>query len=370
MAIEILKKLITYKTITPKEEGIFDYICSLLNGFEMFRFDTNGVSNLFLYKRFGSGLHLCFNGHVDVVPPGDGWLSDPFVPVQKEGLLYGRGTQDMKGGVACFVKALQDLKSFNGAVSILLTSDEEGDGIYGTDFALKALQKLALLPDVAIVAEPTCENVFGDAIKVGRRGSINGFLEINGKSGHAAYPEKCINPLSAEFGLFLHKTSGKNLDNGDEFFAPSTLVLTDLKAGYGVTNLTPGVLKLSFNLRNSTKTSKEDLADFLHKTLQETGVKNYKLELKQGSFPFVLNSSERSKLLQKNLEKSIEKIAKISPKKSTAGGTSDARFFPNYGVDVLEFGVINSTIHSPNERVSLQEIKDLELVFKDFLARF
>ena len=157
-----------------------------MSDFEATYVNKEGVKNLFLVKKFGEGKHLCFAGHVDVVPAGDKWDTNPFVPVIKDGIIYARGTQDMKSGLAAFIQACKEVKNFNGTLSVLLTSDEEGEAKYGTVVMLKHLKSINLLPDYCVVAEPTCETTFGDAIKIGRRGSINGYLTIEGKQGHAA----------------------------------------------------------------------------------------------------------------------------------------------------------------------------------------
>jgi len=221
--IDLFLKLLSAKSITPDDGGLLSYIERYLSDFEATWINEGGVKNLFLTKKFSEGKHLCFAGHVDVVPAGENWDSNPFVPMIKDGYIYGRGTQDMKSGVASFVQAVRDTSNFNGRLSILLTSDEEGDGTYGTQIVLKHLQKINLLPDYCIIAEPTCEEVFGDAIKIGRRGSINGYLKLKGKQGHAAYPEKSINPIH-NIAPILTYIAGHNLDNGDENFAPSKLV--------------------------------------------------------------------------------------------------------------------------------------------------
>ena len=205
--IELFKYLINAKSETPDDGGLLDFIAKYLQGYTAVRIDKNGVKNLFIYKKFGEGKHLCFAGHVDVVPAGTGWESDPYVALEKDGYIYGRGAQDMKSGVAAFLQALKETKEFNGTLSLLLTSDEEGPGKYGTLEVLKYLKANDLMPDSCIVAEPTCENVFGDAIKVGRRGSINGLLKIQGKQGHAAYPEKSLNPIHHNWIIFILVTS-------------------------------------------------------------------------------------------------------------------------------------------------------------------
>ncbi|AFI04678.1 succinyl-diaminopimelate desuccinylase [Helicobacter cetorum] len=361
-ALEITQKLISYPSITPKECGIFEYIKSLFPTFKVLECERDGVKNLFLYQVFNpkagiKPLHFCFAGHIDVVPAGNNWQSEPFTPTIKEDFLYGRGAQDMKGGVGAFLGA--SLK-FNPKtpfmLSILLTSDEEGPGIFGTKLMLEQLKEKDLLPDMVIVAEPTCEKILGDSIKIGRRGSINGKLILKGIQGHAAYPEKCKNPIDS-LASVLPLISGVNLDNGDENFAPSKLVITNLHAGLGANNVTPASVEILFNVRHSLKTTKESLKEYLEKVLKDL---SYFLELEQSSLAFI--TSSHSKLINV-LKENILKICNITPSLNTKGGTSDARFFSAYGIEVVEFGVINDRIHAIDERVSLKELEFLEKVF-------
>lgn len=371
--IEILQKLITYPTITPKECGIYTYIRDLLRDFEVLSFDKNGVKNLFLYKVFGTGEihsntpHLCFAGHIDVVPAGEGWSSNPFEPVIRDGFLYGRGAQDMKGGVASFLWALQDLKNLQTQkpkiLSVLLTSDEEGVGIDGTRYVLEELEKKGFLPTCAIVAEPTSDRIFGDTIKIGRRGSINGVLNIKGKQGHVAYPDQCINPVEI-LGGRLGSIAGHLLDKGDDDFAPSKIVITDIRGGIEVVNVTPNDLRIMFNIRNNTLSNIESIQAYLQGILE--GI-DYDLELKQSSYPF---KSSSKGCLVKMLAKSIEANTSIKPNLSTSGGTSDARFFAQHQIEVVEFGVKNDRIHSIDECVCLDEIKALSLIFLDMANKF
>ena len=361
--IELFKKLLEFKSITPNDDGAMEFIKEYLNDFEVIETEKEGVKNLFLYKKFGDGEHLCFGGHIDVVPPGEGWESDPFKPVERDGKIYARGAQDMKSGLAAFLWAMKNAKNFKGTLSALITSDEEGDAVWGTKYMLEVLKQKNLIPDYAIVAEPTCEVKFGDAMKIGRRGSINGVLKKIGKQGHAAYPEKSINPIH-KVAQVLHKIAGVDLDNGDEFFAPSKFVVTDIRAGMEVTNVTPGELKMMFNVRNNTHTTKEDIEKFIHEHFKDM---NYTLELKQSAKPFITNPDTK---VVKNLDKAIQKHTGIIPKHSTAGGTSDARFFADYGVKVVEFGVINDTIHAPNERTSKDEVIKLSTIFKDVIENW
>lgn len=360
---ELFFKLLKYKSITPDDDGAFEFIAEYLDHFEHVRIDVADTKNLFLYKKFSDGEHLCFAGHIDVVPPGDGWDSEPFVPVLKDGKVYARGTQDMKSGVCAFLKACKETTSFSGTLSVLLTSDEEGDAKHGTIEVLKYLEKKNFLPDYCVVAEPTSEKVFGDAIKIGRRGSINGTLLLQGVQGHAAYPEKSKNPINLIAPL-LDKIAGHYFDNGDKDFAPSQLVITDIRAGMEVTNVTPGSLQLMFNVRNSTKTTKEDVQHYIEKVFDGL---DFTLTLYQGAYPFVTSSDSK---IVTHLCSAIENITTLTPKLSTAGGTSDARFISKFGVKTVEFGVINDTIHAPNERCGMQEVEKLEEVFKRLIKDF
>lgn len=358
--LELFKFMIESKSETPDDGGLLDFIEGYLSDFKAIRIDVEGVKNLFIYKKFSEGEHLCFAGHVDVVPAGSGWDTNPYEAVERDGYIYGRGTQDMKSGVAAFTQAVKETKDFKGTLSLLLTSDEEGEGTYGTIEVVKYLQANSMLPDAAIVAEPTCESVFGDAIKVGRRGSINGYITIKGKQGHAAYPEKGINPIEL-IAPRLSSMAGVDLDNGDEFFAPSKFVITDIRAGMQVTNVTPNELKLMFNVRNTTLTSQKEIREFVAKNLDGL---DYELKLTQGSYPFKTDTNTK---LVRNIDNAIEKVTLIKPKHSTAGGTSDARHLAPLGVHVVEFGVINDTIHAVNERTTPKEVESLYEVFKNLI---
>jgi succinyl-diaminopimelate desuccinylase len=362
--IELFQKLLRFKSVTPNDDGAFEFISGYLEDWECIVVDKGEVKNRFYYKKFNDNpQHICFAGHIDVVPPGDGWSVDPFQADIFEGTITARGTQDMKSGVAAFLYACKHLESFDGTVSILLTSDEEGDAIDGTVKVLEYLKEKNMLPNYAVVAEPTCEEIFGDAIKIGRRGSINGVIEKTGVQGHAAYPEKAVNPIH-KVAQVLHNMAGVDLDNGDEYFAPSKFVITDIRAGMEVTNVTPGKLKMMFNVRNSTKTTKEDVEDFVHVYFNEM---NYTLQTSQGSFPFVTNKNSK---IVKAMQQSIKDVVGIETKLSTAGGTSDARFFGQFGVDTVEFGVVNNTIHSVDERTTVKEVENLTKVFNDLLKKF
>ncbi len=361
--VDLLIRLLSAPSVTPDDGGLMDFVEAYLPGYEAIRIDEGEVKNLFLSRRFGEGEHLCFAGHVDVVPPGEGWESNPFVPLIRDGKIVARGAQDMKSGVAAFLAAMREAESFSGTLSLLLTSDEEGEATYGTQIVLRHLREIGRLPDYAIVAEPTCEKRFGDAIKIGRRGSINGVIEKRGRQGHAAYPEKALNPIHKVAQVLPHM-AGINLDEGDEFFAPSQFVITDIRAGMEVTNVTPGKLKMMFNVRNNTHTDLKDVEDFVHKYF--SGM-DYDLRLSQSAKPFITDPDTR---IVKVLDEAIAAETGERPKHSTAGGTSDARFFAEYGVKVVEFGVRNDTIHAPNERVGIGEVEGLYRVFRRVIENF
>ena len=360
--IPLFQKLLQYKSITPLNAGIYHFIEEYLGDtWTCISVDVEDVTNRFYYKKFNdSDEHLCFAGHIDVVPPGEGWSVDPFAAEVVDGVITARGAQDMKSGVASFLYACKNATHFNGTLSILLTSDEEGEGTYGTIKVLEYLQEKNFLPTSAIVAEPTCEELFGDAIKVGRRGSINGYLELKGKQGHAAYPEKAINPVH-QIASILPKIAGYDLDNGDEFFSPSKFIITDIRAGMEVTNVTPNKLNMMFNVRNSTKTNQESITNFIAEKFEGL---DYTLRLTQGSYPFVTDKETK---VVKMMQNGINEICNIDTKLSTAGGTSDARLFGQYKIPTVEFGVINDTIHAINERTNVKEVKDLTRVFENII---
>lgn len=363
-AKEFLLELLKFKSITPNDDGALNYIALELDEFETYFIEKEGVKNLLLSKKFNDeGEHLAFGGHIDVVPPGEGWESEPFNPTEKEGFIYARGAADMKSGLAAFLYAAKTSTFKGSRLSMLITSDEEGEAKYGTKELLSFMEQKELLPDFAVVAEPTCELKFGDTLKIGRRGSVNGVLQIFGKQGHVAYPEKCENPVD-DLANILKFLSGFDLDPGDAFFAPSKIVITDIRGGIEVCNVTPNELKIMFNVRNNPQTSLNDIKAYVEKLCENL---NFSLDLVQSSKPFVTDSE--SKIVQK-LNHSIQKITAVVPELNTKGGTSDARFFAEFGVKVAEFGVRNETIHAANERVSLEEYEKLCLIFKDLIENF
>lgn len=379
MPIQFLQELVKYPTVTPQECGIYEHILKKLKPIAdnaniktlKIEQEQNGVKNLFYAFMPNNNSphtlqHICFAGHIDVVPTGDGWEYEAFSGIEKNGYIYGRGTQDMKGGISAFVCAIRKVLEYpifiesKCMVSILLTSDEEGEGIYGTNLMLKELETQGLLPQSCIVAEPTSIHSTGDMIKIGRRGSINGTIIIQGKQGHVAYPQKCINPIEL-LGHKLGELAGIPLDNGDSNFAPSLLVITDIRGGLEATNVTPQNLKLMFNVRNSPLSSEDSIREYISSVLDSIP---YELTINVSSLPFI---TKQDNTLVQTLTKVTKHVANIEAELSTSGGTSDARFFAQYGVNVVEIGVPNDRIHAIDERVSIKDITTLYDIFVEFL---
>lgn len=359
--IELFKELLRFKSITPDDDGALNYLAMHCADFEAHFVNVEGVKNLFLTKVNEEGPHLAFAGHIDVVPPGEGWDSEPFTPTEKEGFIYARGAQDMKAGLAAFISAATSCQ-FKGRLSILITSDEEGDAKYGTCELLKVLKEKDLLPDFVIVGEPTCNNVMGDTIKCGRKGSINGEIIVRGKQGHIAYPDLCDNAIHKSATL-LKALAGFDLDPGCESFTPSKIVLSNINAGLGVDNVAPGRLSLRFNVRNSPHTSLEDVREYVQSACK--GVE-HELILKQSSKPFL---TDKNLPLVQLLKEVVEAKTGVRPELNTKGGTSDARFIHEAGVAVVEFGVRNDSIHAVNERVAIEDVLTLKSVYEEFLKR-
>ncbi len=364
MLKDLLISLLKEASVTPDAKNCFKITKEYLSDFECIEVNKNDTKNQILSKTFNEkGIHLAFCGHIDVVPAGSGWDSEPFTPLIKGDEIIARGSQDMKSGVAAFLNACKNYTNCNKnirKISIILTSDEEGDGTDGTILALEYLKAKNDLPDMAIVAEPTSENTFGDSIKVGRRGSIHAKITILGKQGHAAYPNKCINPVHLGANA-LAKIAGANLDNGNEFFEPSKIVITNLSAGIGASNVTPADFTISLNLRNSPLTTKEDLERFLKECLDGL---NYELKINQSSEPFYTNANG---VLVKTLIKALNSLNITNPSLNARGGTSDARLFAKFGIEVAELGVCNDKIHASNESVKFSEVELLSECFLRFL---
>ncbi len=381
-----LAALVRCASVTPRDDGALDALETMITpiGFETERpvFEEEGTPSIEnLYARLGdAGPHLMFAGHTDVVPPGDeaAWTHPPFAAEIDGGQMYGRGTVDMKGGIACFVAAVARHIEQNGAlpgsVSLLITGDEEGPAINGTIKLLQWTAGKGETWDAAIVGEPTNPEQLGDMIKIGRRGSLSGTITVRGKQGHVAYPHLADNPirgLNSMVESLLHPA----FDGGTEEFQPSNLEVTTIDTGNPALNVIPGEAVASFNIRFNDlwdpDTVKAEIIARLdraakHKKLRpgKTGNVEYEINWRDRPSPVFLTRNDQ---LTGTLASSVEAITGLKSKLSTSGGTSDARFIKDY-CPVVEFGLVGQTMHMVDERVALDDLEKLTAVYERFIA--
>ena len=369
-ALDLSLELIKFKSITPKSSGSLEYIEKILknNKFSCYRleFGKGKIKNLYANFKGGNGPNICFAGHTDVVPPGNikEWKTDPFKPTIKNGKLYGRGASDMKTAIASFVIATLNFLEkkkfvFNGTLSFILTADEEGDAEFGTKSVIQWLKKKRKKIDYCLVGEPTNPKRLGEMIKIGRRGSINFFLEVIGTQGHVAYPDRAQNPIHKL--IQICNILQKPLDNGSKNFQPSALVITSIDVSNNTRNVIPSKAEMKFNVRFNDNFNSSSVIKLIHKRIENITPK-YKLSHVISGESFI-NSSE---ILTKTLIKSIEKVTKVKPILSTSGGTSDARFISQL-CPVVEFGSVGKTMHKSNEMVEVKNIDKLTQIYLEFL---
>lgn len=331
-------------------------------GFICERMRFGSVDNFWALRGNG-GPVLCFAGHTDVVPTGplEEWNSDPFKPTERDGYLYGRGAADMKSGLAAMVTAceqfVRETPRHSGSVAFLITSDEEGPSVDGTKKVVEALRQRQQPIDWCIVGEPSSEKSLGDTIKIGRRGSLSGRLAVHGVQGHVAYPQNAENPVHSLAPALAELTS-RVWDHGDEHFQPTTFQISNLNAGTGAPNVIPGELKARFNLRYSPVQTIDGLKAVVEGILKKHGVR-YTLEWYISGEPFFTPPGA----LSNGVSAAINSITGSRPKLSTGGGTSDGRFVAPMGAQVVELGVINSTIHKVNECVAVADIERLHDIY-------
>ena len=384
---EILRNLIRCPSVTPNEGGALSYLESelLKSGFEVHRLtfseaDTADVDNL--YARIGKGSpHIMFAGHTDVVPPGnpDDWTHEPFAAVITDDKIFGRGAVDMKGGIACFLSAAQSFVSaneFKGSISLLITGDEEGPSINGTDKLLNWARDKGESWDAAIVGEPSNPNQVGDAIKNGRRGSLSGRIIVKGTQGHSAYPHLADNPINGLVDL-LNALLGTPFDKGTKEFQPTNIEVTSVDTGNPSNNVIPAQVSANFNIRfNDTWSEKTVRAEILRRLKAgskankiRSGKKsevNFELEWIGRTSHVFLTEDTR---LVNGLSKAVTEVTGIVPELSTGGGTSDARFIKDY-CPVVEFGLVGQTMHKVDEHTSLADLDTLTAVYLKFLEGF
>jgi len=367
--LKLAKALIERRSITTEDAGCLELIAERLKplGFVCERIDSTGptghVRNL--WARFGTAQPLVvFAGHTDVVPPGpiDKWQSDPFVPTERNGLLYGRGAADMKTSVAAAVVATERLlaatPAISGSLAFLLTSDEEGDATDGTVKVVEALKARGETLDCCIVGEPTSVSRQGDMIKNGRRGSLSGKLIVKGIQGHVAYPEKVKNPIHLAAPA-LAELAAARWDAGNEFFPPTSFQVSNIHAGTGATNVVPGACEVLFNFRFSTASTADGLQNRVHEILDRHNLE-YDLQWTLGGRPFITAPGT----LVHALGAAIQAETGISPELSTSGGTSDGRFIADICPQVVEFGPVNATIHKIDECVAIADIEPLARIYE------
>jgi succinyl-diaminopimelate desuccinylase len=367
--LAIAQALIRCPSVTPEDGGALDYLAGLLRsaGFmvERQRFSEPGFPDIDnLYARFGvEAPVLLFAGHTDVVPPGEAsaWRFDPFSAQLAEGALWGRGAVDMKGGLAaCIGAALAFVRQggFRGSVAFLVTGDEEGPAVNGTTKLLDWARARGERFDHCLLAEPTCARVFGDSIKVGRRGSLSGRLSVAGRQGHVAYPHLADNPIPA-LARIVQRLTAEPLDSGTEHFAPSHLEFVSIDGGTGAFNVIPGEARAMFNVRFNDLWTAESLAQELRGRVERAAEgATASLRFEPSNAPAFLT---RPDAFVDQLARAIEQETGVRPKLSTAGGTSDARFIRS-ACPVLEFGLMGATMHAVDERVSVAELEALERI--------
>ncbi|MEQ8778964.1 MAG: succinyl-diaminopimelate desuccinylase [Roseibium album] len=379
-AVSITQDLIRCPSVTPVEGGALATLEKLLGdaGFAVSRVtfrdeDTPDVENLF--ATIGSGKpHFVFAGHTDVVPAGaaSDWSQGPFDGNIKDGVLYGRGAVDMKGGVAAFAAAALDFveefsAGFGGTISFLITGDEEGPAVNGTVKLLEWATGQGHTFDACIVGEPTNPEKLGDAIKVGRRGSLSGIVTVSGIQGHAAYPHLADNPIPGLTRL-LAALDVLELDLGNERFQPSNLEIVNLDVGNPAFNVIPARAEARFNIRFNDEWSLESLKSKILETLQAVNLGDLELDVafKRDASESFLTKDDK---LIETLGSAVKAETGRSPELSTGGGTSDARFIKNY-CPVVEFGLVGQTMHKVDECVSIEDLDRLATIYKRFLVSY
>ncbi|MFZ9905738.1 MAG: succinyl-diaminopimelate desuccinylase [Steroidobacteraceae bacterium] len=368
--LELTQDLIARNSVTPVDAGcqqvMGDRLAAL--GFKVESLRYGNVDNLWATRGTESPT-VCFAGHTDVVPTGplEEWRSDPFKPVIKDGILFGRGAADMKSGLAAMITATEEFvlahPNHRGRIAFLITSDEEGPSVDGTKRVVETLRERGERIDYCIVGEPSSESAVGDTIKIGRRGSLSGRLTVHGVQGHVAYPQVAENPVHTLAPALFELTS-RTWDQGNEYFQPTTFQISNLNAGTGAPNVIPGELKARFNLRYSPVQSIDALKEIVEGILKKHGVR-YTLEWYVSGEPFYTQPGP----LSAAAVAAIEQVTGKKPKLSTGGGTSDGRFIAPMGAQVVELGVINATIHKVNESVSIADIDQLHKMYRGMLER-
>ncbi|EIJ43764.1 succinyl-diaminopimelate desuccinylase [Beggiatoa alba B18LD] len=368
--LDLAINLISRPSVTPTDAGCQDVMIARLQALdftiEPLRF---GDVDNFWARRGKAQPLLVFAGHTDVVPTGslNAWRFPPFIPTIHNGLLYGRGAADMKGGLAAMLTAcerfVQKNQKHKGSIGFLITSDEEGPSVDGTVKVVEHLKQRDELIDWCIIGEPSSIKQVGDMVKNGRRGSLNGKLIVKGVQGHVAYPHLANNPIH-HFSQALQTLCSTEWDNGNAFFPPTTFQISNIHAGTGAENVIPAELEVMFNFRYSTEVTADILKARVQAVLDQYGL-NYEITWRLSGLPFLTEPAE----LVSATQSAIEEVCGYPTELSTSGGTSDGRFIATMGTQVVELGVINQTIHKVDECVSIAELDRLSAIYERILEK-
>ncbi len=372
-ALDYAKRLIACESVTPARGTVFDEMEAMLAplGFTVERFIAgegdddphNGapVENLFAIRAGPEGSrHFAFAGHLDVVPPGEGWSSDPFGPEIRGELLYGRGAVDMKGSIASFVAALHEISEEAGTISLIITGDEEGPAVYGTRALIDHMQARGSIPELCLVGEPTSVNQLGDMMKIGRRGSVNMWISVDGTQGHVAYPHLADNPVS-KLVTILAEIESVRLDEGTEWFQASNIEITDMHVGNPAHNVIPARAEARISIRFNDLHSGESLSRMKREIVEKHGGE---LRPVISGEPFLTPPGE----LSAAISDAVKEVTGLEPEASTSGGTSDARFLSKI-CPVVEFGLTNATMHKLDEAVAVADLDALAEIYAGVMRR-
>jgi len=363
--LELTQQLISRRSLTPCDEGCLTLIGARLEplGFKLEMHPCGNVDNLWA-RRGNDAPVICFAGHTDVVPTGptDKWQSDPFTPTLRDGMLYGRGTSDMKGSLAAFVTGIETFlaayPNHKGSIALLLTSDEEGVAVDGTVRVVEALQARGEKLDYCIVGEPTSVAKTGDTIKNGRRGSLSGTLTVKGIQGHIAYPHLVKNPIHLAAPA-IAELAATTWDTGNEYFPPTSWQVSNIHGGTGATNVVPGTVEILFNFRFSTASTVETLQTRVHEILDRHKL-DYDLDWELSGKPYLTPRGD----LVDAVSAAIQQVVGIETELSTSGGTSDGRFIADICQQVIEVGPLNATIHKIDECIPVADLDALSEIYR------
>ena len=369
--LALTRDLIARPSITPDDAGCQALIAGRLRraGFVCEQLRFGDVDNLWATHGASKGPTLLLLGHTDVVPPGPrgAWSSDPFDPVIRDGVLYGRGAADMKGSVAAFVVALEAFVAAHpdhpGRVALLLTSDEEGDAIDGVRRVAGVFEARGERIDWCVTGEPSSKAVLGDLLRVGRRGTLSATLTVRGIQGHVAYPEQARNPIHQAMPA-LAALASRHWDDGFETFPPTSFQISNIHAGTGANNVIPGELQVVFNLRFNPAWSASRLETECEAVLRDAGL-DYSVAWHRGGEPFHTPDGP----LRQTARELLKSVAGAAPEESTGGGTSDARFIAPLGAQCIEIGPVNASIHKVDEHVRVADLEALPDLYRALIER-